>query len=120
MNKPMIVLKLGGEILGVTASALTGLLAVGESTALTSGAIVAVLGFAGLLVRQVTSNQKLYIGIVASKDHDLAERDETIRYLRWELESMRYRHGERQVDPGPYVPRVTLPTTSPVIPGAQP
>lgn len=107
MDKPMVIAKLAGEVAGAALSALTGILAAGESTAITSGAIVAVLGFAGMLVRQIVGNQKLYIGIVAAKDSELIERDDTIHYLRWELESMRYRIGERQVDPGPYTPRRT-------------
>lgn len=107
----MIFLKVGVEVLGISASAIAAILAADDSTVITSGAVVAVLGFAGLLVRQIVGNQKLYIGIVASKDRDISERDEIIRYLRWELETMRYRIGERQIDPGPYVPRQTLPST---------
>jgi hypothetical protein len=101
----MILLKLGAEVLGAAASAILGIIAVGESTPLTYSAIVAVLGFAGLLVRQITANQKMYVEIVASKDIELAQRDDALHYLRWEMESMRYRYGERTVDPGPYAPR---------------
>lgn len=102
----MIALKLGAEVAGASLSALAGLLAASDGDSiLTGGAIVAVLGFAGLLVRQIVGNQRLYIDIVEGKDREIHERDETIHYLRWEMESLRYRHGERQVDPGPYTPR---------------
>lgn len=101
----MILVKLGAEVLGAAGSAIVGIVAAGESTTLTASAVVAVLGFAGLLVRQIVNNQKLYIGIVAAKDNEIAERVAEIHYLRWEIESMRYRHGERTIDPGPYVPR---------------
>lgn len=105
MSDNMILLKLGAEVAGAATSAIVGLLAVGESATLTGSAIIAVLGFAGLLVRQIVSNQRLYVGIVADKDREIAARDDDLHYLRWELESMRFRHGERQVDPGPYIPR---------------
>jgi len=94
-----------GEIGGAAISAITGVLAVGESTTLTAGAIVAVLGFAGLLVRQVVQSQQAIWQIVAAKDAEKADLQDTIHYLQWELESMRFRHGERQVDPGPFIPR---------------
>ena len=99
-----------GEIFGATTSAIAGVIAMGESTPLTAGAIVAVLGFAGLLVRQVVQSQQAIWQIVAAKDVEIREAQELNHYLQWELESMRYRHGERQVDPGPYIPRRS-PTT---------
>ena len=101
----MVVLKMGGDVIGATISALVGILAAGDSTPLTYSAIVAVLGFAGLLVRQLSNTQKLYVGIVEAKDRELHERDDTIHYLRWEMEALRFRHGERALDPGPYIPR---------------
>lgn len=104
-------LKFLGEIGGAAASGIAGIMAVGESTALTASAIVAVLGFAGLLVRQVILAQKAIWEIVAAKDQEKAELQEANHYLQWELESMRYRIGERQVDPGPFIPR-RRPSTS--------
>ena len=97
--------KLLGEICGIAGSAVTALVAAGDSVPLTGTAIVAVLGFATLLVRSVLANQHVYVEIVAQKDRELAERDDTIHYLRWENDSIRFRHGEREIDPGPYVPR---------------
>lgn len=107
----MLAFKFVGEVGGAAGSAITAVLAVGESTPLTYSAIVAVLGFAGLLVRQIIVAQKAIWQIVAAKDVELAQRDDALHYVQWELESMRYRHGERQIDPGPYVPRRAL--TSP-------
>lgn len=101
----MILVKLGAEVLGAVGSAIVGIVAAGESTTLTASAVVAVLGFAGLLVRQIVNNQKLYIGIIAGKDKEISDRDDIIHEIRWEMESMRYRIGERTIDPGPYVPR---------------
>lgn len=93
------------EVAGAAGSAATGILAAGESTPLVVTSIGAVLGFATLLVRSVMANQRVYVEIVAGKDRELAERDDVIHYLRWENESIRFRHGERELDPGPYVPR---------------
>lgn len=104
-------LKFLGEIAGAAASGIAGIMAVGESTALTASAIVAVLGFAGLLVRQVVLSQRAIWEIVASKDQEKADLQDANHYLQWELESMRFRHGERQMDPGPFVPR-RPPTTT--------
>lgn len=99
--------KVLGEILGAAAAATAGIFSAGASEAmpLTVTAIGAVLGFATLLVRSVLSSQRIYVEIVAAKDRELAERDDTIHYLRWEAERLRYRYGEREVDPGPYVAR---------------
>lgn len=101
----VLAFKMIGEVGATSLSAVTAVLAVGESTPLTYSAIVAVLGFAGLLVRQILQAQKAIWKIVAAKDAELAQRDDALHYVKWELESMRYRVGERQVDPGPYVPR---------------
>lgn len=98
-------LKFLGEIGGAAASGIAGIMAVGESTALTASAIVAVLGFAGLLVRQVVLAQRAIWEIVAAKDQEKEAIQDENHYLRWELESMRFRHGERQIDPGPFIPR---------------
>lgn len=98
--------KVLAEIAGAVGSAAAGILGAGaESLPLTGTAIAAVLGFATLLVRSVLSSQRVYVEIVASKDRELAERDDTIHYLRWENESIRFRHGERELDPGPYIAR---------------
>ena len=105
MDSNMIFVKAGIDITGAAASAILAIFAAGESTPITYSAIVAVLGFAGLLVRQIVNNQKLYIGIVAAKDAEITERVAEIHYLRWEIESMRFRHGERAIDPGLYIPR---------------
>lgn len=104
------------EVAGAAVSAGTGILAVGESAPITVTAIGAVLGFATLLVRSVLKTQKVYVDIVATKDTEIAARDDTIHYLRWENESIRFRAGQREVDPGPYTPRratVTLPAPAP-------
>lgn len=104
MHRTMIA-KMGGEILGATVSAVGGILAAGESAAITTSAIVAVLGFAGLLVRQVMTGQRAIWQIVAAKDREIQDEKDANHYLRWEMERLRYLYGERQVDPGPYTPR---------------
>lgn len=108
------------EVVGATGAASAGIIAAGESMPITVTAIGAVLGFATLLVRSVTANQRVYVEIVAAKDREIADRDDTIHYLRWENESVRFRHGERDVDPGPYIPRRPpyVPPAAPTTPGA--
>lgn len=93
------------EAIGAVGASAVGIIAAGESMPITVTAIGAVLGFATLLVRSVTANQRVYVEIVAAKDREIADRDDTIHYLRWENESIRFRHHEREVDPGPYIPR---------------
>lgn len=99
------VVKALAEIGGAVGSAVAGIFAVGESTPLVVTSIGAVLGFATLLVRSVMSNQRVYVDIVAGKDRELAQAFDQIHYLRWENEALRFRYGEREVDPGPYIPR---------------
>lgn len=101
----MILAKLGGEIAGATTSAVVGIFAVSDNTALTVTAITAVLGFAGLLVRQVVVAQKAIWQIVSAKDARIAELEETDHYKSWEMEKLRFTYGERILDPGPYIPR---------------
>jgi hypothetical protein len=111
------VMKLLIEITATVGSAITGIFAVGESTPLVVTSIGAVLGFATLLVRSVMANQRVYVDIVAGKDRELAQAFDQIHYLRWEAETLRYRHGERELDPGPYIPR-RPPDNIPPPPGA--
>lgn len=130
MDRPTMIAKLAAEVVLVAASGLTSLLAAVEGDTLVAPtAVVAFIGFTGLLVRQVTGNQKVYVDILAGKDaelaalrkayaQDVADRDDQVHYLRWEVETLRYRHGERLVDPGPFVPRVRPP--APPTTGAQP
>lgn len=115
MERPMTALRLGADIAGASISAMVGVFAASDDSFITGGAIVAVLGFAGMLVRQIVGNQRIYIGIVEGKDREIREHAETIHYLRWEAETLRYQYGERAVSPGPYVPR--HPATDP---GAHP
>lgn len=111
--------KMLGEIAGAGGSAVVGIFAAaGESTSLVVTAIGAVLGFATLLVRSVMANQRVYVEIVASKDREIAERDDTIHYMRWELDTIRFRHKEREIDPGPYIPR--RPVLTSTAPGVTP
>lgn len=108
--------KLVFEAVGLGASVCAWLIGVTEATPLTYGALAATLGFTGLLVRQITTNQKVYVAIVAAKDRELAMKEwqhrrdrwddaERLSEARWEAEKLRYTYGERQLDPGPYVPR---------------
>lgn len=105
MDQPMVIAKLAAEVGLVAVSGMASILAASGDTAITYSAIVAFIGFTGLLVRQVVGNQRMFVGIVAAKDAQLAERQQTIDYLRWENETIRYRHGERELDPGPFTPR---------------
>lgn len=111
-----MVLKLVGEALGIGGSVAAWVLGATEPAPLTYGALGATLVFTGLLVRQITTNQRVYIAIVAAKDRELAMKDwqhrrdrwddgERINEARWETEKLRYTYGERPIDPGPYMPR---------------
>lgn len=113
----MLVVKMAGEVAGAAGAAIMGILATGESTPLVVTGIGAVLGFATLLVRSVVANQRVYVDIVAAKDREVAERDDVIHYLRWENETIRFRHGERELDPGPYIPRRPPELPNPPSPG---
>jgi hypothetical protein len=95
--------KVFAETAGFLGSGLAALLAAGaESAALTTSAIMAVLGFGGLLVRQIMAGQKMNVELIdREKIAHEATKDE-LHYVRWELESMRFRHGERLTDPGPF------------------
>lgn len=71
------------------------------------GVAVAVLGFAGVLVRQLVKQSSLWKEIVNSlrqqlvdAQADIARKDDEIAYITWERESARYRAKERP-DPGP-------------------
>lgn len=108
--------KLVGDAVGAGGSVAAAIIAAGESTPLTYGALGATLVFTGLLVRQLTTNQRVYIKIVEGKDYELAynawqhRRDrwddaQRLHEARWEAEQLRYTYGERAIDPGAYVPR---------------
>lgn len=97
--------KIGAEVFGVVSSAWVGILAVGESSVLTTSAIVATLGFAGLLVRQVMTAQQAVWQIARAFEERAESAEDREHYVRWQMESLRYRHGERVDDPGPYIPR---------------
>lgn len=102
----MVLIKLGGEIFGTTVSAIIGVVTASDNGALTVTAIGGVLTFAGLLVRQVVKSQDAVWKINAAKDVRIEELEERDHYRSWEFETLRFRYGERQMDPGPYVPRV--------------
>lgn len=115
-DPPVMLAKLVGESAGIGASAATAIVAAGESLPLTYTALGATLVFTALLVRQLTANQRVYLTILEGKDYELAynawqaRRDrwddaDRLAEARWEAEVVRWRHGERQTDPGPYVPR---------------
>lgn len=101
----MLIAKVGGEAIGLTFSAMMGVFAAGESAALTTSAIVAVLGFAGLLVRQVVAGQKAVWEIARAMETRAEAAEEREEFVRWQLEHVRFRHGERPTDPGPFVSR---------------
>lgn len=109
----MLLVKALGEVAGVTGAALAAINgAVDNNTAITVTAIGAVLGFAGLLVRQVVLAQKAIWLIVKAKDEEIAEHKategelrEALRYSEWEKEKLRWTYGERNLDPGPYAPK---------------
>lgn len=112
MERQVILAKMLADLTLGTMSGVISLLAVGESTTITYSAVAAVLVFAGLLVREVVKAQRAVWLIVEAKDRQLAAKDaemdevlETKRYLRWELEKLRYTYGERTMDPGPYSAR---------------
>lgn len=87
------------DIVGVAVSATVAIVtAAADTTIVTSGAVVAVLGFAGLLVREVVKQHRtLWEMIEAARDGE--------HYARWEVERLRFAYGDRAVDPGPYIPR---------------
>lgn len=64
------------------------------------GITVAVLGFAGILVRQLVKQSTLWKEIVNSLRDQLAVKDDEIAYVTWEREHARFRAHER-TDPGP-------------------
>lgn len=105
----MVIAKLASELVLVLASGLASIFAAGGDQAIQYSAIVAFIGFTGVLVRQIVGNQRMFVGIVAAKDQQLAAQQATIDYLRWENETIRFRHGEREMDPGPFQPRKTAP-----------
>lgn len=105
MDPRTATVKLLAEAMGAVGSAVAGIIAVGDSAALTTSAIVATLGFAGLLVRQIVLGQRASLTIIDLKDREIDRRDDELHYLRWELETLRYRHGERLTDPGPFIAR---------------
>jgi hypothetical protein len=101
----MVLVKALGDIAGATGSALLGIIAAdGNNTAITITAIGAVLGFAGLLVRQVVQAQRAIWLIVRAKDEEIDRQREALHYSDWEKEKLRWSYGERPLDPGPYVP----------------
>lgn len=101
----LLAAKVAIEAVGVVAGTAAGVFAVTDNTAITVTAITAVLGFAGLLVRQVTSAQKYVWQIVEAKDKRIEELEDHDHYMSWEMEKLRFTYGERIIDPGPYMPR---------------
>lgn len=97
--------KILSEIVAATGSAVVGILAATDSTVITVTAIGAVLGFAGLLVRQVVVQQKAVWEIVTATKAEAESAKDEAHYAHWELEKLRYSYGERVIDPGPYTPR---------------
>lgn len=79
-------------------AALGAVLAVEEYTLVAGGAVAAVFGFATLLVREVLKQHRTLWELID------AARDDA-HYARWELEVHKFRHGERELDPGPYSAR---------------
>lgn len=101
----MPLVKVLSEIAGASFSALVGIFAATDNTLITVTAITAVLGFAGLLVRQVVVAQKAIWEIVKAKESEAEAAKDEAHYAHWELERLRYAYGERVIDPGPYSSR---------------
>lgn len=88
-----------GEIAGAAGSAIGTIIAAGvEAPTMVIAGITAVFGFATLLVRSVLAQQR------ESNEALELEKDQS-HYLRWENDTLRFRFHERELDPGPYVPR---------------
>lgn len=102
----MIVLgKIVADIAAMSIAAWVGIVVAAESTPIAVSAIVAVLGFAGLLVRLVVKAQQAVWDIVEAKNAEIDTLREDLHYSEWEKERLRFTYGERVVDPGPFVPR---------------
>ncbi len=106
---PAVALTVAGVGRGIThiiaaAGASDSIIAYGGTT-------VAVLGFAGLLVRQLVQSSGAWKEIVSSLRSQLLAEQEAHEFTRWEREQARFRAGERD-NPG-LPPSSTLRSTAP-------
>lgn len=105
-----------------TVSAFTGLYgvlkaAVGgvDTNTVAIGSTLAVsVTFATFILRMVIKNQAAIWDIVKAKDVEIRQLRYDKEYAEWDREQTRYRTGERQSDPGPFLPSQprTLPETT--------
>lgn len=115
-----VILTMAAVITAVSRGVYALMLAVaGDSIAAYASTTVAVLGFAGLLVRQIVQSNGAWKEIVTSlredilrKDRELAVKDTLVAFVTHEREQARFRAGERP-DPGPN-PYITAPPGAPV------
>lgn len=103
---PVVALTVGG-----VGRSVGTLLATGTSDSLVAygGTTVAVLGFAGLLVRQLVQSSSAWKEIVSSLQGQLDQEQQQHNYTRWEREMERHLAGKRD-NPGP-APSVSSPNS---------
>lgn len=101
----MLLLKIGAEAVAGAISGAVAIFGLTDSTAITSGGLVALFGLGGVFVRQFSKGQRTYLEAYRLKEAEAELAKDETHYTHWEMERLRYSYGERVMDPGPYIPR---------------